>query len=150
MHLGTKLTAIFMLLGNFTVAHALTSLEKTQLEQLMPDVIEQASKDQWQSDVIQHIPVNIQHNLLSIFKTNQPNDIVSGYGQITSVTPEQLINMTIYWTITNADTQIDHATDVHLSLGLDHGDWIIKQFDLKTDRVIRNTQLKAQRFKHCR
>ena len=150
MHLGTKLTAIFVLLGNFTVAHAITSLEKTQLEQLMPDVIEQASKDSWQPDVVQHIPANTQQNLLSIFKTNQPNDIVSGYGQITSVTPEQLINMTIYWTLTNEDTQVDHATDVHLSLDLNHGDWIIKQFVLKTDRIIGQTQLRAQRFEHCR
>ena len=36
--------------------------------------------------------------------------------------------MTIYWTLTNEDTQVDHATDVHLSLDLNHGDWIIKQF----------------------
>ena len=83
MHLGLSLR--FVLLGNFTVAHAITSLEKTQLEQLMPDVIEQASNDQWQPDVVQHIPANTQQNLLSIFKTNQPNDIVSGYGQTMSV-----------------------------------------------------------------
>ena len=47
MRLGTKLIAISILLGNLTVAQGVTPLQKTQLEQLIPDIIEQASKNQF-------------------------------------------------------------------------------------------------------
>ena len=149
MRLGTKLIAISILLGNLTVAQGVTPLQKTQLEQLIPDIIEQASKNQWQADLSNPIPLNTQQYLMSIFKPNHPNDIISGYGKVTSMASDQPVSMTIYWSITNGDTQIDHSSNVQLSLNDTPDDWTIQQIHLVSDQIVKHTQLKKQRFEHC-